>query len=321
MNASKRFDILGLGCCTVDDSIYVAAFPAPDSKVRVLERARSGGGLTASALVAAARLGATCAYAAQLGFDENSRFVAENLRRENVDLSHVVWNGSAQPIHSTILVDATNRTRTILWSKDGETGAHDELPAAEIIAACGVLFVDHYGTSGSIRAAEIARANGIPVVADLERDNVPRFAELLELVDHLVVSQRFAQHLTQQNSPQDALRTLVRGRAAAVVTCGENGCYFAEKSEFETASKVANSGENREVALRHFPAFEVETRDSTGCGDIFHGAYAASLARGENLETRVRLASAAAAIKATRRGVQSGAPTRAEVEAFLTARS
>ncbi len=57
--------------------------------------------------------------------------------------------------------------------------------------------------------------------------------------------------------------------------------------------------------------------DTTGCGDVFHGAYAAGLARGLDLAERVRLASAAAAIKATRPGGQKGIPTRDEVEAFL----
>ncbi len=301
-----RFDILGLGCCTVDDFVYLAAFPTPDTKHRVLERQRDGGGLTASALVAAARLGARCAYAAQLGYDELSQFVARNLQRENVDLSHIVWSEAAQPIHSTILVDTSSHTRTILWSKNGETGAHDTLPPAEIIRNCRVLFVDHYGINGAIRAAKIARENAIPVVADLERDNVPRFQELLALVDHLVVSERFARHLTQADSVENALRVLVVGREAVVVTCGEIGCWFASSDD---------------KTPRHFPAFAVETVDTTGCGDIFHGAYACELARGEVLEKRVRFASASAAIKATRRGVQRGAPTRREVEAFLQSRA
>ena len=296
------FDILGLGCCTVDELLYVEAFPLPDAKIRVLERVRDCGGLTASALVAASRLGARCAYGAQLGHDANSRFVAQSLQRHAVDLSPVVWNEQAQPIHSTIIVDTTNHTRNIFWEQPGVVGAHDELPDEQTIRNCRVLFVDHYGTTGSIRAARIARKNGIAVVADIERDNVPRFTELLELVDHLVISQRFALHLTNTMSARDAVRVLVGGRAAVVVTCGQNGCWFAS-SDDETP--------------RHFPAFAVETVDSTGCGDIFHGAYASELARGETLHNRVRFASAAAALKATRRGVQSGAPTRAEVEEFL----
>ena len=57
--------------------------------------------------------------------------------------------------------------------------------------------------------------------------------------------------------------------------------------------------------------------DTTGCGDVFHGAYAAGLAQGLDLADAIRLASAAAALKATQRGGQAGIPTRAAVDSFL----
>ena len=50
------FDILGLGCVAVDDLIYVEAFPSADAKTPVLRTDRQCGGLTATALVAGARL-------------------------------------------------------------------------------------------------------------------------------------------------------------------------------------------------------------------------------------------------------------------------
>jgi hypothetical protein len=65
-------DILGLGCVAVDDLLYVAAYPPADAKVQVRCRERQGGGPTATALVAAARLGSACACAATLGTVELS---------------------------------------------------------------------------------------------------------------------------------------------------------------------------------------------------------------------------------------------------------
>jgi sugar/nucleoside kinase (ribokinase family) len=69
------------------------------------------------------------------------------------------------------------------------------------------------------------------------------------------------------------------------------------------------------------PAFPVNVVDTTGCGDVFHGAYAAALAANFPLEKRLKFASAAAALKAQVRGGQAGCPSRTEVEAFLSARS
>ena len=84
------FDVLGLGCTAVDDLLYVAAFPAVETKVQVRKRERQCGGLTATALVAASRLGARCAFAGVLGDDEHSRFVIDTLDREGIDLSCLI---------------------------------------------------------------------------------------------------------------------------------------------------------------------------------------------------------------------------------------
>jgi sugar/nucleoside kinase (ribokinase family) len=69
--------------------------------------------------------------------------------------------------------------------------------------------------------------------------------------------------------------------------------------------------------LRHMAAFKVETIDSLGAGDAFHGAFALALAEGRDLRDAMRFAGATAALKCTHFGGASGAPQRAEVEEFL----
>lgn len=297
------FDVLGLGSVAVDDLLYVDAYPAADAKVRIRRRQRQGGGLTATALVAAARAGARCAYAGVLGDDDNSRFVLNNFTREAIDVSHVVRREGVRPIHSTIIVDETQHTRTIFFDLQGSVGADPHLPDAGVIEQARVLFIDHYGIEGMIRAAKIARAAGVPVVADLERNEWPGFDELLGLVDHLIVSQAFARKLTGEADPARAVDKLWSdSRQVVIVTCGEEGCCFRSREA---------------AAPRRYPAFKVATVDTTGCGDVFHGAYAATLARGLDLEERLRFASAAAALKALQFGAQEGIPTRQAIETFL----
>lgn len=301
---SQPIDILGLGIVAVDDLLFVERYPAPDSKVRLLRRERQCGGLTATALVAASRLGSRCAYAGTLGTDEASRFVAERLESEGIDLSASRRAEGAAPCHSTIIVDVAGKTRTILFSVEGFVGASEDWPSAEALREARVLYVDHYGVEGMIRAASIARAAGIPVVADLERDEHPRFWDLLALVDHLIVSRDFARRLTGETDPASAaLRLAGGGRAVAVVTAGERGSVYVTESDPST--------------VRRQPAFPVDVVDTTGCGDVFHGAYAAALARGQSVEARLRFASAAAALKAMAPGGQAGIPTEAAVEAYL----
>ena len=304
MNSTAAFDILGFGAVAVDDLLYVDEYPPPEQKVRVWHRRRECGGLTGTALVAAARLGARCAYVGVLGDDDLSRFVGESLAREGIDLTHCANRSDARPAHSTIIVDQTRQTRTIFASLDGALGADPSSPQPELIRSASVLLVDHHGVEGTLRAVRIGRQSGVEVVADFESDPGEPFAELLALVDHLIVSQRFARQLTGLADPAAAAEKLwTPKRRAVVVTCGASGCWYLGKSTGEAA--------------RHRPAFPVRVLDTTGCGDVFHGAYAATLAEGKGLAERVTLASATAALKATHRGGQSGIPSRDTVEEFL----
>jgi sugar/nucleoside kinase (ribokinase family) len=298
-------DVLGLGCVAVDDLLYVAEYPPADAKVQVRRRERQCGGLTGTALVAAARSGARCAFGGILGQEEFSRFVLDTFSREGIDVSHCVRREGVRPIHTTIIVDEGRHTRTIFFDLQGATGADPQSPPEEVIRLARVLFVDHYGIEGMTRAARIACAAGIPVVADFERHEWPGFDDLLRLVDHLIVSQEFASRLTGESGPAAAVTALgADRRTAVVVTCGADGCWYAGRDE--TAGVPT-----------HQPAFAVPVVDTTGCGDVFHGAYAAALARGQSLAERVRYATVAAALKATQAGGQAGIPTRAAVEAFL----
>ena len=89
--------------------------------------------------------------------------------------------------------------------------------------------------------------------------------ELLALVDHLIVPERFARQATGVNDPARATEALWSDdRAAVVVTCGPAGCWYL--------------GEPSQEGPRHYPAPAIDVVDTTGCGDVFHGAYAAGIA-------------------------------------------
>jgi sulfofructose kinase len=301
---AKLFDVTGLGCAAVDDLLYVPSFPAADAKVRVERTVRQCGGLTGTALVAAARLGARCAFAGRLGTDELSAHVAANFAAEGVDVSHAPRLPEAAVVHGVIVVGGDTGSRNIFYEVPGLMGAHDTLPSAEVICESKVLFIDHYGMRGNLRAARLARTSGVAVVADFEDAGDPLFEEALGLVDHLVLSEVFALRLTGRRSAAEAAVALWRtDRAAVVVTCGSEGCRAVTAAEPSRA--------------RHYPAFAVEAADTTGCGDVFHGAYAAVLARGESIEECIWFASAAAALKAARGEI----PRRTEVEEFIKSRS
>lgn len=306
----SRYDILGFGAVAVDELLYVEEYPPAERKVRVHKQLRQCGGLTGTALVAAARLGARCAYVGVLGGDELSRFVVDSLQRERIDLGHRVSRAEARPAHSTIIVDETHKTRTIFANVGEAMGADPLRPDAELIRSARVLLVDHHGLEGTLRAVRIARDAGVQVVADFERNPGPPFPLLLTMVDHLVISERFARELTGDLlSPVEQLLPNLwsPARRVVVVTCGADGGWYQVDGP---------TGD-----LGRYPAFPVEVVDTTGCGDVFHGAYAVGVAEGQEVARSVRFASAVAALKATQRGGQAGCPTRTVVEAFLAEHS
>ncbi len=298
-------DVLGIGAVAVDDVLYVEEFPIVDAKTSVRRRQRYLGGLTAIALVTAARLGCKTAYAGILGNDEFSEFAVSNLKRESVDVTHLIRHPEPRPIISTIIVGERLSTRNIFFHLCDISGADADLPDESIIRAAKVLLVDHLGMEGMIRAARIAHAAGIPIVSDLELNVSAHFQELIGLIDHLILSQDMAATITAEAQPEAAALKLWNStRSVVVVTCGAEGAWYL----------------TQEGIVRHQPAFRVNTVDTTGCGDVFHGAYAACLVRGMPTAERIRFASAAAALKAMQSTGHQSIPFLNDVESFLKER-
>jgi sugar/nucleoside kinase (ribokinase family) len=299
---TSTWDVLALGSIAVDDLIYVDQFPTEDKKKMIQSRRQEAGGQAATALVAAARLGASAAYFGVLGRDDLSRFVIGRLETEGVDCTAIIRRDEARPIHSVVIVVPAAHTRTILFTEAGFSGPLDEEITEEVITNCKVLQVDQTVVSAGIKAVEIAKSHNIPVVADFESDRDPRVYELVPQVDHLVISEEFGRKITAEQDEIQIVQALADPhRPACVVTAGSKGAWY---SEF--------GGE-----VRHCPAMEVQVVDTTGCGDVFHGAYTACLARGVGIPQAVQVATVTAGITATRPGGQRGIPVMAEVNKHL----
>lgn len=301
-------DILGMGCVAVDECFLLNYYPREDTKAPVLSRRRSLGGTTAAALAAASRYGARCSIAGRMDREQAS-FVMEEFQRYGVDTSLVQHAEDVQPIRSQVMVSQKTASRTILFDLGGAAGASEEWPPEDAIRAASLLLVDHFGMEGMLRAARIARDASIPIVADLETHQRPEFPELLSLVDHLIVSHELATELAGSREPGAACKALWSSqRRVVVVTCGREGCWSCSA---EDAAPV------------HTPAFRVPTIDTTGCGDVFRGVYAAALLAGAPLAARLRQAAAGAALVAshTFEDADDRIPTRDRIEAFLTERA
>jgi sulfofructose kinase len=306
--SNVRFDLLACGVVAIDEILYVRRFPGPDEKVRVVSRHPSCGGLAGTALVTAARLGAKVGFIGTLGTDDLSKPVTENFEAEGIDFALAPVREDASPGRSTIVVDIETGTRNVFSFVQGHFGPDPLRPDHSIIEQTRVLLVDHHEPAATLRLAKMARELGVPIVADFERDPSDRdtsgkFHPLLDMIDHLIVPERFALESTGASSPIGAIDRLWNDRrATVVVTSGDQGGWY-------------RSADNEKTL--HYEPFSVDVVDTTGCGDIFHGAYCVGLARGLAIEERLRLASATSAISAGGKGTQTSIPSGEDVRRFL----
>ena len=289
--------IAGVGIACLD---YLFVVPRADSGGQgpLRDYAVEGGGLVATALVAAARLGARAEVWTWVGDDEEGRAVIEGLRSEGVETSGVeVVAGERTPV-SFVQVEEGSGERTIYHRRGVDVrGERARLAGREL--SCDVLLVDAVWPEASRSAAAMARAAGIPVVGDFCPGEGLR--ELADMVDALIVPKACAERLSPEGSWEERLRMLAdMGPSFAAVTAGEEGCYYLEGGE-----------------AAHRPAFRAEVVDTTGAGDVFHGAFAYGLAQAWPGAKCVEFASAVAALSCRALGGRQGIPTLGEALRYL----
>ena len=301
---AREVDLVGLGQSSIDHVALVEGLPGFATKERLLAYERLPGGQIATALLAATHLGLRTAFLGSVGDDEASLAVLAPLRRAGVDVSGVRVRAGTPTQLAIILVDRESGERTVLWYRDPRLRlSSGELRREEIVRG-RALHLDAGDPEASTWAAKVAREAGIPVVLDADASS-PGVDALLATVDFPIVSSQFAEKHFGTRSVREALRGLVAaGARMGVVTLGSQGA-------------LARLGE-REIAS---PAFRVETRDTTGAGDVFHAAFAWALLEGLSPERVLAAANAAAALNCRALGAQGGLPTREELLAFLAGRA
>ena len=292
--------VLCVGQATLDHVLTVAGEIVVGRKHAAQRHDVVGGGLAANAAVAVARLGGATTLAGVIGDDETGDIVLAGLRAERVDVRLVQRARGAATPWSAVIVSAGG-TRTIVNHNPSELLAR---PCADLDGvACDAVLVDGRWPAGSTAALSLARRRGIPGVVDVDRSTVDAavIADCLELASHLIFSEDALRDLAGTASAADGLRRVSRDTGAHVsVTLGSRGVAWLDGDE-----------------IRSLDAFVVDAVDTTGAGDVFHGAAALALAEGADEARAFAFASAAAALKCTRPGARAGIPSRPEVDDLL----
>ena len=297
----KAFDVVGLGINVVNYLYLLESFPEPDSKVDPLDFTMQGGGLVATATVACARLGARTKYVGKVGKDEAGRWSRESLARERIDVSDVVEDPAEHTRVTFGMIEKPTGRRTLIRNMPPLA----RLRPAEVpdqVVTCGrLLHLDGYEGPVAVWAAQLARAAGVPVSVDAERAT-ECWEELFPLTDMLIVGKGLGAEITGRATIPGILDSLAAyGPCIVGVTSAEEGATIRDPTE-----------------TVFVPGYQVSVVDTTGAGDVFHGAFVTGVVWGWPLRECVRLGNAVAAMKCRTLGGRAGIPTLGEARAFVT---
>jgi sulfofructose kinase len=295
------YDVVGVGLNATDTLILLPHFPAYGGKVPFQREVLSPGGQVASAMVTCARLGLRSKYIGTLGDDERGVIQLESLRASGVNLDDIEIRTNCPNQSAYILVDQTSGERTVVWHRDNCLRIDPDSLTPEKILGARLLHIDGHDTPAVSRAAEIARRHQIPVTVDVDTI-YPGFDRVLPHVDYLVSSIEFPSRWTGEPDPFHALTRIQDeyGMRVAAMTLGANGAL----------ARVAGS-------FIYSPGLVVDCVDTTGAGDVFHGAFCYAVIESMPLRDALEFSNAMAALNCTALGARGHIATVGEAKALI----
>ncbi len=297
----KRFQIVGVGYSCVDVVCIVEDFPIEDSSTHITSRMVYGGGASATAMVAAARLGSSCTFIGNLGNDSLSDDIIKMFKADGVNTDYLIKRDDCCGLESIVMVNPENGSRTKFPQRDFNPAIDWNPELEQVIRDSSILHLDGTHYANAVNAARIAKENGVIVSLDgcsMQKDN-ERNRALATMADILIMNSKYPLRVSGKSTYDEALIEMSGWGRKKVI-----GCTLGQ-----AGSKFVIDGE-----VVDFQCFEAErVVDTTGCGDVFHGAFLSAYVSGMGLVDCIRFASAAASCKCAKHGGRAGIPDRGTV--------
>lgn len=298
--------LLVLGSSNIDHIAQMAAFPKPGETLHGKAYSQAYGGKGANQAVAARKQGADVQFVSAVGNDAVGAEMLAYFAALGMDVSAVARVSEATGMAMIWVSDAGENSIVVV------AGANAALDKAAVnaheqaIAVADMLLMQlETPLDGVLRAAQIAREHGVPVMLNpAPATDLPD--ELLACIDILTPNESEAQALTgvvvrdEASAAQAAQILHDKGIETVLITMGARGVHASTNGKGQL-----------------YPAFVVKARDTTAAGDTFNGALAAALLHGDDWDSAIRYAQAAAALSVQSLGAQPSIPARERVLAFL----
>jgi len=291
---------VGMGLNSVDFLTLVPQFPTQNSKMKIRQFSKQGGGQVATAMVALARWGIKTKYIGKVGGDELGSFSLDSIRQEGVDVSSVTLEPEATNQFAIILVDGISGERTILWDRDERLMYREGELWKEEVCSGKILHLDGHDIHAAIQCSRWAKEEGIPTVIDIDKVE-PLTGELIKEIDFVITSSRFPSRYIGISDQEKAFLELQKHTNGFLcTTLGEEGAMALVDGQ-----------------IVHSRGFPIKAVDTTGAGDVFHAGFIYGLLQNWEVEKIMKFANAAAALKCLGLGGRKGIPTLKEINKFL----
>lgn len=301
---NKTIDILGIGDPFLDLVVEIDKLPNSNTNCPMHNRCFQGGGNVATALCAASRLGMKTALIGSVGDDLFGKLSIEDLEYNNVDISKMVVHSGKKSNFSVCLSERTVKGKEFLVGHGDFDDITEEYIDEDFVKSAKMLHTG-YITPAVIKACEyIHEAGGkvsidAPYYKSFVYENYKHFDIFIGsemYYDAMCEAKGYnpGEYEKNMNTLRDA------GCEIVIFTFGEKGCKGVYEDKYFD-----------------IPALEVDAVDTTGAGDVFHGAYDYAYLSGYDPEFCAMFSTGVSAIKCTRPGGRSGIPTLDVLEKFL----
>ncbi|MCD6109699.1 carbohydrate kinase family protein [bacterium] len=298
----KKYDVVGIGGATVDHLNVVDHFPEEDEKIVPLSSSIQGGGQAANTIACMARLGAKTAMIGTVGSGAIGQYAIDSLKEEGVDTGCMIVQKEHAPALSSIIIDKGKGTRAIIADRGDLEKFVICNEMYDVIRNAKIIHSDAHFPEENMELLKFARKNGVKVCIDSE-PHTPNAKEFVNFADYLLVSRRFVEKLFSHDYEKALKEFIKRGAEIAVITLGKYGAIGMQK------------GDEQCTSIKAYPIDKVV--DTTGAGDIFHGAFLYGILHGFDLKQNMQFATVAAGLKCRTIGGRRGMPTLNEVEEVL----
>ncbi len=287
--------ILCLGHATYDVTLPLDEFPIENTKNRVQERIECGGGPASTAAFLLGCWGADVYFAGIVGNDYYGHKIKEEFEKANVKTDYLELRDNHNTTSSVVLANKANGSRTTFAYKPKKV----VMNPFTLNFTPDVILID-----GQEYERSLEILNNYPnalTVIDAGRDR-PEVIHLCKLVKWVACSKDFAEKVSGLKIDYNDFESLKKVykklkemfNNEVVITLEDKGCFYN--------NEIINS-------------VKIKSVDSTGAGDIFHGALTYYLASGYDAINALKLANYAGAISVSRIGTRNSIPTKEEMEA------